>query len=142
MLTTAALAVSTVVDVSRDGFWVRDVGLAPILFVSFGMGALNTSFVKDGETAIPLTYVTGTVVKLGQGIERHMSGGHASDWLGYATQYFAFTFGALCGGIVSLFVGGTWMLIAATIASAMAAAYTYRKDPEHSAPGGVPTSPV
>jgi uncharacterized membrane protein YoaK (UPF0700 family) len=44
---------------------------------------LNTSFVKDGEVSVPLSYVTGTLVKMGQGIERHIAGGKAADWLGY-----------------------------------------------------------
>ena len=44
---------------------------------------MNTSFVRDGEVSIPLSYVTGTLVKLGQGIERHLSGGVAAAWLGY-----------------------------------------------------------
>jgi len=45
------------------------------MLVAFGIGALNTSFVKDGEVSVPLSYVTGTLVKMGQGIERHVAGG-------------------------------------------------------------------
>jgi hypothetical protein len=70
------------------------------------MGGLNTSFVKNGETAITVTYVTGTLVKLAQGIERHLAGGRIRDWLGYAVQYASFALGGFMGGLVGLVVDG------------------------------------
>ena len=55
-----------------------------MMLLAFGTGALNTSFVKNGEVSVPLSYVTGTTVKMGQGIERHIAGGgNIGDWLGY-----------------------------------------------------------
>ena len=69
------------------------------MLVAFGIGALNTSFVKDGEVSVPLSYVTGTLVKMGQGIERHIAGGNLSDWLGYFLLFASFVFGATVGGV-------------------------------------------
>ncbi|MQY30600.1 YoaK family protein [Nocardia aurantia] len=128
VLATIALAAAAVLD------WIlyaheADLGLVPILFVSFGMGILNTSFVRNGEVAIPVTYVTGTLVKFAQGVERHLLGGGTHrEWLGYAVQYLSFALGALLGGLVSLVVDGRDMLEAAVVASAIVAAYTWRAD--------------
>ncbi|MFE3986338.1 YoaK family protein [Nocardia tengchongensis] len=126
MLTTAALLAAAIVDHVLDD---RGIGLVPILFVAFGMGSLNTSFVKNGEVSIPVSYVTGTLVKFAQGVERHaFGGGSARDWLGYATQYVSFGTGALIGGLVSLVVNGAYMLNAAVVGSTLVAAYTWRAD--------------
>lgn len=103
VLTTLALVVSTVVDLIERGWTARDVPYIPILFVAFGIGALNTSFVKDGEVSIPLSYVTGTLVKLGQGIERHISGGDVTDWLGYFLLWAGFA-----GGPSSVASSASW----------------------------------
>ncbi|MVU82700.1 DUF1275 domain-containing protein [Nocardia sp. ET3-3] len=126
MLTTGALLGAAVVDFFLEE---RGIGLAPILFVAFGMGALNTSFVKNGEVSIPVSYITGTLVKFAQGVERHVAGGgSARDWLGYATQYLSFAAGALIGGLVSLVVDGYYMLNAAFVGSLLVACYTWRAD--------------
>ncbi|GAB2710320.1 YoaK family protein [Nocardia thraciensis] len=128
MLATLVLAIAAILDqilADHD----KDLGLAPILFVAFAMGSLNTSFVKNGEVSIPVTYVTGTLVKLAQGIERHLSGGTARDWLGYAVQYGSFAGGAVIGGLISLVIDGGDMLYTAVIGSAIVAAYTWFADP-------------
>ncbi|MEC3956487.1 YoaK family protein [Nocardia sp. CDC153] len=126
MLTTGALLGAAVVDAFLEE---RGIGLIPILFVAFGMGALNTSFVKNGEVSIPVSYVTGTLVKFAQGLERHIAGeGDARNWLGYATQYFSFALGALIGGLVSLVIDGYYMLNAAFLGSLIVASYTWRAD--------------
>ncbi|WP_019926319.1 YoaK family protein [Nocardia sp. BMG111209] len=128
VLATIALVVAVALD------WIlyareRDLALVPILFVSFAMGILNTSFVRNGEVSIPVTYVTGTLVKFAQGVERHLFGGGTHrEWLGYAVQYVSFALGALLGGLVSLVVDGPDMLEAAAVASAIVAGYTWRAD--------------
>jgi uncharacterized membrane protein YoaK (UPF0700 family) len=89
--------------------------LLAIVFVAFGIGALNTTFVKDGEVSIPLSYVTGTLVKMGQGIERHISGGKLADWLGCFLLFAGFVLGAAVGGLISLVAGGAQMLGVASV---------------------------
>ncbi|WP_232850873.1 YoaK family protein [Nocardia acididurans] len=128
VLTTIALVGASIAD---HILGERGIGLTPILFVAFGMGAINTSFVKNGEVSIPVSYVTGTLVKFAQGVERHLAGGgSARDWLGYAVQYGSFALGALIGGLVSLVVEGRFMLDTAVVASALVAGYTWRADPD------------
>jgi uncharacterized membrane protein YoaK (UPF0700 family) len=125
VLTTLCLFLATAVDVAVRGWSTSEVPFIPILFVAFGIGALNTSFVKDGEVSIPLSYVTGTLVKLGQGIERHISGGDAAAWLGYFLLYVSFITGAAIGGCISLVVSGSQMLAVATVVCGMTTGYTY-----------------
>src|SRR5271156_1506756 len=47
VLTTFSLVAATVVDVVDEGWEENLVDFAPIMLVVFGVGALNTSFVKD-----------------------------------------------------------------------------------------------
>jgi uncharacterized membrane protein YoaK (UPF0700 family) len=125
VLTTFSLAAATVVDVVDEGWEENLLDFAPIMLVAFGIGALNTSFVKDGEVSVPLSYVTGTLVKMGQGIERHIAGGTAADWLGYFLMFVSLVVGAAVGGLISLFVNGTWMLVMATVVCGLTTGYTY-----------------
>ncbi len=125
VLTALCLAVAATVDILMRGWSADRVSFVPILFVAFGIGALNTSFVEDGEVSIPLSYVTGTLVKLGQGVERHISGGNAGAWLGYFLLYAAFLSGATVGGCISLVVSGSQMLAVATVVCVLTTAYTY-----------------
>ncbi|MEV6256707.1 YoaK family protein [Nocardia sp. NPDC051911] len=125
LLTTVCLALASAVDLLEYQTSSKPIGLLPILFVAFGVGALNTSFVRNGEVSIPLSYVTGTLVKLGQGVERHLSGGDYADWLGYFLLYAGFSLGALLGGLLSLLVAGWAMLITATVVCLLVTGYTY-----------------
>ncbi len=125
VLTTVALTLATVTDLELNGWTGVDVTFTPIALIAFGMGALNVSFVRDGEVSIPLSYVTGTLVKLGQGIERHISGGTVFEWLGYAIVYVSFMIGALVGGALALAASGAQLLLATTVVCAIVSAYTY-----------------
>jgi uncharacterized membrane protein YoaK (UPF0700 family) len=125
VLTTFSLAVATGIDIAVGRWDQPELDFIPIMVVVFGVGALNTSFVKNGEVSIPLSYVTGTLVKMGQGIERHIAGGKAADWLGYFLLLASFVAGATMGGVISTFVSGTQMLAAAAIVCAVTTAYTY-----------------
>jgi uncharacterized membrane protein YoaK (UPF0700 family) len=125
LLTTVCLFIATVADVMLEGWSRGPVAFLPILVIAFGIGALNTTFVKDGEVSIGLSYVTGTVVKLGQGIERHISGGSAADWLGHFLLFASFVAGGLTGGYICSAVSGSQLLAAATVVCALTTGYTY-----------------
>jgi uncharacterized membrane protein YoaK (UPF0700 family) len=125
LLTTVSLLAATAVDVLDEGWEEVQLDFAPIMLVAFAIGSLNTSFVKDGEVSVPLSYVTGTLVKMGQGIERHLAGGDVTDWLGYFLLFISLVLGAALGGFVSLFVNGTGMLAVASVLCALTTGYTY-----------------
>ncbi|OBK14221.1 YoaK family protein [Mycobacterium asiaticum] len=125
VLTTFCLIFATGLDIVLGGWEDPLLDFVPIMFVVFGIGALNTSFVKNGEVSVPLSYVTGTLVKMGQGIERHIAGGKIEDWLGYFLMFATFVAGAAVGGAISMLVSGTQMLGVAAFACAVTTCYTY-----------------
>ncbi len=125
VLTTFSLVAATALDIVIGGWEGSQLDFLPIMLVVFGVGSLNTSFVKDGEVSVPLSYVTGTLVKMGQGIERHIAGGQAADWLGYFMLLASFIFGATVGGTISLVVSGTQMLAVASTVCALTTGFTY-----------------
>lgn len=125
VLTTFSLVFATGLDIVLGGWEESLLDFVPIMFVVFGIGALNTSFVKDGEVSVPLSYVTGTLVKMGQGIERHVAGGRVEDWLGYFLLFASFVSGAAIGGAISTTVSGTQMLGVAAFVCALTTCYTY-----------------
>ncbi|MGL6234006.1 MAG: YoaK family protein [Segniliparus sp.] len=124
MLTTFALISAAIFDATVDPD-ANDIDLLTILFVAFGIGSLNTSFTKNGEVSVPLSYVTGTWVKMGQGIERHISGGDYADWLGYFLLLVSFATGALAGGLLSTIETGWSMLTTAAAVCLIASVYTF-----------------
>ncbi len=125
VLTTFSLVAATALDIVIGGWEGSQLDFLPIMLVVFGVGSLNTSFVKDGEVSVPLSYVTGTLVKMGQGIERHIAGGQAADWFGYFMLLASFILGATVGGTISLVVSGTQMLAVASTVCALTTGFTY-----------------
>lgn len=126
VLTTIGLFAAGLTDLTLNGFQENDVTYVPIVIVAFSVGALNAAFVKNGEVSIPLSYVTGTLVKLGQGIERHARGGGTMyDWLGYSLLYLGFITGAVLGGIVATIIDGGYVLFGAGGLCALATAVTF-----------------
>lgn len=126
LITTLALVLATVLDLTLLGGPELPLPFLPVVLMTFGIGALNATFVdKRGEVSIPLSYVTGTLVKLAQGIERHLGGGELADWLGYFLLFAAFIGGAAIGGGIGLVAGGTYMLAIASLVCAAATVYTY-----------------
>ncbi|WP_373139177.1 YoaK family protein [Mycobacterium marinum] len=125
VLTTFSLVAATALDIVIGGWEGSQLDFLPIMLVVFGVGSLNTSFVKDGEVSVPLSYVTGTLVKMGQGIERHIAGGGPADWLGYFMLLASFILGATVGGTISLVVSGTQMLAVASTVCALTTGFTY-----------------
>lgn len=126
VLTTLALVLATLIDGLLLGGPELPLPFFPIILMTFGIGALNATFVnKDGEVSIPLSYVTGTLVKMGQGIERHVSGAGITAWLGHFLLFGAFVLGAGIGGGIGMVVGGTYMLAIASVICALTSGYTY-----------------
>lgn len=125
LLATACLIIATIIDFVDEGWDENMIDFWPIPWIVFAVGALNTSFVKDGEVSVPLSYVTGTLVKLGQGIERHIAGGTVHEWLGYFLLFASFVTGATIGGFISTVASGTAMLSVSSTICALTTAYLH-----------------
>jgi uncharacterized membrane protein YoaK (UPF0700 family) len=62
---------------------------------------------------------------MGEGIERHITGGEVTAWLGYFLLYASFITGAAAGGGISLVFSGSEMLAIATAVCTLTTGYTY-----------------
>lgn len=100
---------------SRKRMWVllyvtAALGLAVVLFdldvavwlappvIALAMGAENVIFERDGEVSIGLTYMTGTLVKMGQQMAAALTGGNRLGWVRYLFLWLSLTLGSIVGG--------------------------------------------
>ncbi len=72
---------------------------AAVLFLSLGIGAMNSIFERGGEVSIPLTYMTGTLVKMGQRFVDAFFGGTHAAWLSHLKMWAGLTAGAFVGAL-------------------------------------------
>lgn len=86
--------------------------------VAAAMGAENTTFERDGEVSIGLTYMTGTLVKLGQRLAAALTGGSRLAWIPYALLWLGLVAGAVAGALAWPHVGlaGLWFAAAVSLA--------------------------
>lgn len=74
------------------GFDVPATGLLCV-----AMGASNTIFRRDGEVSIGVTYMTGTLVKLGHRLADAALGGSRTAWIPYLLLWLALVSGGILG---------------------------------------------
>lgn len=86
---------------------------APLLAAA--MGAENTIYSRGGEVAVGLTYITGTIVKMGQHLAQALTGGPRRTWMRYLVLWLAISAGAVAGAAAYRGVG-LWSLLLAAIA--------------------------
>ena len=77
--------------------------LPTIGVLCLAMGASNAIFRRNGEVSIGVTYMTGTLVKLGDRLADAALGGSRTAWVPYALLWFAL----VCGGILGT-IGYGW----------------------------------
>lgn len=94
-----------------------------MMFAAAAMGAENTTFERDGEVSIGLTYMTGTLVKLGQRLAGVFLGGPKLAWAPYLLLWLGLVSGAVAGAMVLPVAGlaGLWAGVAGALALAVAA---------------------
>lgn len=69
--------------------------VATVLSLTFAMGALNAAMQHAGRISVSVTYVTGSLVKFGQGLGRLLCGAKADpSWLAQAVPWSGLLFGA------------------------------------------------
>jgi uncharacterized membrane protein YoaK (UPF0700 family) len=81
---------------------VADAGLLPLAlcFAAFCMGMENTLFEREGSVSFGLTYMTGALVKIGQGIATLISGGARLEWVPYLLLWLGLASGAMIGALM------------------------------------------
>ena len=80
--------------------------------LAFAMGAMNTVFARGGEVGFGITYMTGALVKLGQGIVAAARGGGHSQWMRNLVLWASMALGAALGAIAFVIAGAgaLWVL--------------------------------
>ena len=101
------------------------VGLGGWHFAALGltavaMGAENAIFERGGEVRIGLTYMTGSLVRAGQGLAGMVLGRPAGDWPWYMVLWGGFVAGAVAGAAAYPEVGLSALFAAGGIALALA----------------------
>ena len=88
---------------------------AAVVAMATAMGCANAVFQRDGEVSIGVTYMTGTLVKLGQRITDALRGGDRWAWVPYLLLWLALIAGAVTGaasyarfGLGSLWIAAVW----------------------------------
>jgi uncharacterized membrane protein YoaK (UPF0700 family) len=95
------------------------------ILMALAMGAENAVFERDGEVQIGLTYMTGTLVKLGQHLTRAMTGGPRWAWRPYLLLWLGLAGGAVAGALCwpHLELNGLWL---AALMAAIGAGFAAR----------------
>jgi uncharacterized membrane protein YoaK (UPF0700 family) len=84
------------------------------------MGAENAVFEERGDVRVGLTYMTGTLVKLGQRIALALAGGPRFEWAPFLLQWLSLAAGALVGASLHPLLGLSALWLAAAVAGALA----------------------
>jgi len=115
MLVAVLLALAAVLG-SEGATWVAAAPMA------LAMGAENAVFEKDGEVQLGLTYMTGTLVKLGQRLAGALLGGEQWAWAPHLLLWTGLVLGAVLGAIAhaSFGLNGLWFPALAAAAAAVA----------------------
>ena len=90
---------------------------------SKAMGMENTVFQREGQVSVGLTYMTGTLVKLGQALARVHRPGQRWGWVPHLMLWLGLVSGAGAGvlaylgiGLMALWVAAGFGLALATVA--------------------------
>lgn len=109
----------------------RLVGLPAVMLggLVIAMGALNNTFQRGGVVTVGLTYMTGALVKLGQGIANALRGQPNTGWTSWAGLWGGLLSGAVLGAFLQdrLPMGCLW-LVAAYCAAMTAIAFRIRAE--------------
>lgn len=101
----------------------RELGQADLALggMVLAMGALNNTLQRNGEVAVGVTYMTGTLVRLGQGIAARLTGASRGNWLVYLVLWTGLAGGAVLGAWVEVRSGALTLWLAAGFAALLIA---------------------
>ncbi len=102
------------------GLAMAGMTIAAIGCTLLAMGAENTAFQREGQVSIGLTYMTGTLVKLGQALARVHQREHRGEWLPYLLLWAGLVTGALLGASAFQHLGLAALWVSAGLGLALA----------------------
>jgi uncharacterized membrane protein YoaK (UPF0700 family) len=94
----AVMATVTLLLLVAAGVGSYAPGMIALLLLAVAMGAMNGVFHRDGEVTIGVTYLTGSLVRMGQKLASALMGdGDRWEWLPYLLLWAGFVAGAVLG---------------------------------------------
>jgi uncharacterized membrane protein YoaK (UPF0700 family) len=104
-------------------FGAIGVDVVAIGLTTLAMGAENAAFEQPGGGSIGLTYMTGTLAKIGQGIAAMLIGRGGLEWFSYVALWAGLVGGAIVGAAVYPMIGmaALWLPACLSIFLAFAA---------------------
>ena len=90
-----------------------------LFLLAAAMGTENGTFQRDGEVTIGLTYMTGTLVRLGQRAALALAGGERWAWLPHLLLWLGFLAGVLTGTGAYRLAGLDSLWVAAAVAAGL-----------------------
>lgn len=104
-----------------------------IVCMALAMGAENAVFQKDGNVMIGLTYMTGTLVKIGQKLAAQILGIERFAWMPYVLLWCGLLLGGFAGATVHNFIGlrGLWFGALAALCLALVSIKHRHQDGPH-----------
>lgn len=107
---TAILAAMTGLLALAALLFELDTPVHAVMLMTMAMGAANNIFFRQGEVSIGVTYVTGTLVKLGQRLAGLLLREKGTEWLHYLLLWLGLVAGAFAGatGYAFLSFGVIW----------------------------------
>lgn len=96
---------------------------AAVAALVMAMGALNNTFQRGGEVAIGLTYMTGALVKMGQGLAAALLGKPVGNWASFLALWLGLLGGAVAGALAwsRWQAGCLWLAVAWALAMLLVA---------------------
>ncbi|MFO0388937.1 MAG: YoaK family protein [Alphaproteobacteria bacterium] len=74
-------------------------GYLAIMLMTLAMGAENSTFQRGGDMVVGLTYMSGTLVKLGQKWAEAITGGRKTAWIPYLLLWLGLIAGGALGAL-------------------------------------------
>ncbi|MCA8886006.1 MAG: DUF1275 domain-containing protein [Hyphomonadaceae bacterium] len=90
-----------------------------IALLAIAMGAMNGVFVREGEVSIGVTYMTGTLVRMGQRLATALTGGKRWEWIPYVLLWSGLVLGATLGALIYGWIGLQSLWLAAFAAASL-----------------------
>ncbi len=107
----AVLSLVTILLTGAAALAWADLPEAMMAMLVLAMGAINNTMQRD-ETPVALTYLTGALVRLGQGLGALLTGRKSNGILPYLVLWLSLASGAAFGAFMFLKLGATCLLVA------------------------------
>lgn len=105
-----------------------------VVCLLLSMGVLNNAFRRDGEVAIGVTYMTGALVRFGQGIAAWLQGRARPGWTSNLGLWLSLASGAVCGALAATLVPSwaAWLAAILAMCLSLGALWVERTSPAQS----------